>query len=131
MATLDELKKRYQSVIDFGKEQGVIWKNVHLEEGKLLLRGEAPNQEIKNGVWDKVKAVDAKWAADLKADIAINASLPVPARTYKVVAGDTLSKIAKKYYGDANKYMKIFEANKDQLKDPDKIKVGQTLKIPQ
>jgi hypothetical protein len=91
MATLDELKKKYQSVVDFGKEQGVHWQNVHLEEGKLLLRGEAPNQEIKNGVWDKVKAVDAKWAADLKADIAINASLPVPARTYKVAAGDTLS----------------------------------------
>ena len=130
MATLDELKKKYQSVIDLGKERGVSWKNVHLEEGKLLLRGEAPNQEIKNEVWERIKTVDAKWA-DLKADITINASLPVPARTYKVVAGDTLSKIAKKYYGDANKYMKIFEANKDQLKDPDKIKVGQTLKIPQ
>ena len=51
-------------------------------------------------------------------------------RTRKVVKGDTLSAIAKQYYGNANDYKKIFEANKDQLKDPDKIQVGQTLRIP-
>jgi nucleoid-associated protein YgaU len=49
---------------------------------------------------------------------------------YTVVAGDSLSKIAKHFYGEANKYMKIFEANKDQLKNPDLIKPGQTLRIP-
>ena len=129
MATLEELKKKYQSVIDFAKGRGVSWKNVNLEEGKLLLRGDAPNQAIKNEVWDRIKAVDAKWA-DLKADISIDANLPVPARTYTVAAGDTLSKIAKQFYGDAKQYMKIFEANKDKLKDPDKIKVGQELVIP-
>jgi nucleoid-associated protein YgaU len=52
------------------------------------------------------------------------------ARTHKVEKGDTLSAIAKKYYGKASEYNKIFEANRDQLKDPDKIKVGQTLRIP-
>ncbi len=52
------------------------------------------------------------------------------ARTHKVAKGDTLSAIAKQYYGNANDYRKIFEANKDQLKDPDKIQVGQTLRIP-
>ena len=51
-------------------------------------------------------------------------------RIHAVVAGDTLSGIAKKYYGDASKYPRIFEANRDQLNDPDKIQVGQTLKIP-
>ena len=45
-------------------------------------------------------------------------------------AGDTLSKIAKEHLGNANAYMKIFDANKDQLSDPDKIKPGQVLKIP-
>ena len=50
--------------------------------------------------------------------------------TYTVKAGDTLSKIAKEHLGDANAYMKIFNANKDQLTDPDKIKPGQVLKIP-
>jgi nucleoid-associated protein YgaU len=47
-----------------------------------------------------------------------------------VQAGDTLSKISKQFYGDANKYMEIFKANQDQLTDPNKIQVGQTLKIP-
>lgn len=44
--------------------------------------------------------------------------------------GDTLSKISKEYLGDANEYMRIFDANTDQLSDPDKIKPGQVLKIP-
>lgn len=51
-------------------------------------------------------------------------------RTYTVVKGDTLSKISKEMYGDANKYNTIFEANKPMLKDPDKIYPGQVLRIP-
>jgi nucleoid-associated protein YgaU len=51
-------------------------------------------------------------------------------RMHDVVSGDTLSALAKRYYGDASKYHRIFEANRDQLNDPDKIKVGQRLKIP-
>ena len=51
-------------------------------------------------------------------------------RTHDVVAGDTLSALAKRYYGDASQYPRIFAANRDQLSDPDKIKVGQKLKIP-
>jgi len=62
------------------------------------------------------------------------APAPAPAkpaaRTYTVVAGDNLSKIAKNFYGDANKWKKIFEANRDIIKNPDLIKPGQTLKIP-
>ena len=52
------------------------------------------------------------------------------AKVYVVVAGDSLSKIAKREYGDANEWQRIFEANKDILKDPDKIYPGQKLKIP-
>ncbi|GMU67233.1 MAG: peptidoglycan-binding protein LysM [Acidobacteriota bacterium] len=52
------------------------------------------------------------------------------AQMHTVVSGDTLSKIAKKYYGDAGKYPAIFEANKPMLKDPDKIYPGQVLRIP-
>lgn len=56
---------------------------------------------------------------------------PSPApRTYTVVAGDSLSKIAKKIYGDANKWKRIFEANRDTVKNPDLIHPGQVLKIP-
>ncbi|MBK7928810.1 MAG: LysM peptidoglycan-binding domain-containing protein [Bryobacterales bacterium] len=67
---------------------------------------------------------------DLKAEIKVDANVPAPAVTYTVQSGDTLSKISKQFYGSANQYMKIFEANKDQLSDPDKIKPGQVLKIP-
>jgi LysM repeat protein len=130
MASLEELKKKYQSVIDFAKERGVNLKNVHIENDKLLIRGDAPNAAIKNEVWDQIKKVDAKFP-DLTADLGVDPALPVPPKIHEVVAGETLSKIAKAYYGDANKYMKIFEANKDQLKDPNKINVGQKLKIPE
>jgi len=55
---------------------------------------------------------------------------PPPARFHTVVKGDTLSKIAKEFYGDAMKYPVIFEANKPMLTDPDKIYPGQVLRIP-
>lgn len=51
-------------------------------------------------------------------------------RTYTVIKGDSLSKIAKQFYGDANRWQRIFEANKDKIKDPDLIYPGQVLKIP-
>lgn len=51
-------------------------------------------------------------------------------KIHVVQSGETLSKIAKDYYGDANEYMIIFEANRDKLSDPDKIQVGQELVIP-
>jgi nucleoid-associated protein YgaU len=51
-------------------------------------------------------------------------------RTYTVQSGDTLGKISKQFYGNANEYMKIFEANRDLLSDPNKINPGQSLKIP-
>lgn len=52
------------------------------------------------------------------------------AKTYTVVSGDTLSKIAKQYYGDANQWPKIFDANRDKLSNPDRISIGQVLRIP-
>jgi nucleoid-associated protein YgaU len=94
-----------------------------------LIRAAVPNDAIKNEVWSKIKAIDPAYA-DLTADIIIDASLKVPAKIYEVAAGDTLSKIAKHFYNDTSKYTRIFEANKDQLSDPDKIKVGQKLRIP-
>ena len=51
-------------------------------------------------------------------------------QTYTVVSGDNLSKIAKHFYGDANEWKRIFDANGDQLSDPDRIRPGQVLKIP-
>jgi len=82
---------------------------------------------------DKPKAdfsdVTAGSSSTAPAPIAPPPTAPAP-RTYTVAKGDTLSKIAKHHYGDANKWRKIFEANTDILKDPDRIFPGQVLKIP-
>jgi nucleoid-associated protein YgaU len=89
--------------------------------------------EAANKVWDEIKRVNPR-ADDIAADFPVDTSLQQQAasagRTYKVKAGDTLSKISKEFYGSPNEYMKIFEANRDQLTDPNKIQVGQELKIP-
>ena len=59
-----------------------------------------------------------------------SAPAPSPEVTHTVKAGDTLSKLAREYYGDDKHHRRIFEANRDKLDDPDDIKVGQELKIP-
>jgi len=136
----EQLKMKYQSVLNFIQSQGVQLQNVNMEGDKLLIRASAPSADLKNRVWDQIKLVDPS-ASDLIADIqapsaaaAAAASAGGPsssaARTYTVQAGDSLSKISKQFYGDANKYMKIFEANKDKLTDPNKVNVGTELLIP-
>lgn len=129
MDRLEELKAKYAAVIALCKEQNVILQHVHLENNKLFVRGNAPNENIKNNVWNAVKAVDASFA-DLDCEIGIDSSIPLPASKYTVKPGDSLSKIAKHFYGDPMKYTVIFEANKDQIKNPDLIHPGQELIIP-
>lgn len=63
-------------------------------------------------------------------DVAPTSGTTVQEQTYVVVSGDSLSKIAKRYYGDATKWPRIHDANRDQIKDPDLIHPGQRLKIP-
>ena len=99
-------------------------------DGKLYFTGQVKNQDEVNKIWDAIKTVP-DWRNDIVGEIKIDPNAKqVQATTYTVKSGDTLSKIAKQYLGDANAYMRIFEANKDQLNDPDKIKPGQVLKIP-
>lgn len=98
-------------------------------DGKLYFKGLVNNQEEVNKIWDAIKTVP-DWRNDVVADVTINPAAATAAATYTVKSGDTLSKIAKDHLGDAKAYMKIFEANKDQLSDPDTIKPGQVLKIP-
>jgi len=97
-------------------------------DGKLYFKGLVKNQDEVNKIWDAIK-VNSDWRNDIVGEITIDPNAKKEA-TYTVKAGDTLSKIAKEHLGNANAYMKIFEANKDQLTDPDKIKPGQVLKIP-
>lgn len=143
---LERLKQKYQPALSAVQQMGVRLAHVHMEGGKLFIQGEAPSEDAKNRVWDAIKKVDPSYS-DLTADIKVNPSLaPAQAagmasagaagspggglQTYTVQSGDTLSKIAQQFYGDAKQYNRIFEANRDQLSDPDRIKPGQKLKIP-
>jgi nucleoid-associated protein YgaU len=133
---LDQLKGKYQSVLNLITQLGVRLQNVHLQENKLFLKATAKTKADSNKIWDQIKLIDKNYSQDLMAEIAFETdSQPVreaaqAAKTYTVKSGDTLSKIAKQYYGDANLYTKIFDANRDKLRDPDKIQVGQVLNIP-
>lgn len=102
-------------------------------DGKLHFVGSVRSEADKNELWNAIKTIPS-WRDDVVADIKVSGGGGVATatqeRTYTVKSGDTLSKIAKEHLGDANAYMKIFNANKDQLSDPDKIKPGQVLKIP-
>jgi len=131
----DDLKRKYQPVLRVIDQQQVRLQNLHIENNKLFIRGVAPSQDAKNKVWDQIKLIDPTFS-DLTADITAEQGTPQAAKpqvanqSYTVKAGDTLSKISKQFYGDANEYMRIFYANRDKLNDPDKIQVGQKLVIP-
>lgn len=131
---LEQLKQKYASVLESIQKNNVRLDHLHVQDGKLFMQGAAPDEACKNRIWDAIKAVDPAYN-DLTCDLSIDSSLPAPAQApaaqkYTVQPGDSLSKIAKRFYGDANAYMKIFEANKDRLKDPNKIQAGQDLVIP-
>jgi nucleoid-associated protein YgaU len=120
-------------------------KNFHFDgtteerDGKLYLKGTVQSQDQANKIWDALKTIP-DWKNEIVADIKATGGGAAAGgaqasggaeQTYTVKAGDTLSKIAKQFLGDANAYPAIIDANRDQLSDPDKIKPGQVLKIPQ
>ncbi|MBS1875293.1 MAG: LysM peptidoglycan-binding domain-containing protein [Acidobacteria bacterium] len=134
MDRFEELKQKYASVLELIPKLNVRLDHLHVQDDKLFMSGAAPNDALKNKVWDQIKVCDASFS-DLTCDIGVDSSLPAPveapaAQTYTVQPGDSLSKIAKQFYGNANLYMKIFEANRDQLDNPNLIQVGQELTIP-
>jgi LysM repeat protein len=143
MENIEQLKSKYQAALNTIKQQGVVLSHVNMDGDKLFLQGAAPSEAVKNEVWNQIKAVDSSYS-DLICDLSVDSSLPQPAapgaapvaaaapagKTYKVQSGDTLSKIAKEFYGNAGEYNKIFQANGDKLSSPDKIQVGQELVIP-
>ena len=99
---LGALKQKYQSVLTLMEQQHVRLQNVHVENGKLLIRGTAPSEDAKNRVWDQIKRIDPRYS-DLTADITVAPGQGGPVgdpgaptgRMYTVKAGDTLSKISR------------------------------------
>ena len=132
------LKQKYQSALNSADQQKIQFQNLHVKDDKLFIKGTAPSEDAKGKFWDQIKLVNPN-ADDITADINVDTSRAMGAaaggggksgETYTVKAGDNLSKISKQFYGDANEYMRIFYANRDKLRDPDKIQVGQQLVIP-
>src|SRR4029079_5557130 len=105
MASLDELKAKYNDVIEKGHDVGMTVQNLNMEGDKLLIRGVVPSEFAKNQLWETIKGIDGSLS-DLPADINVQSGL-----TYTVKSGDTLSKIAKRFYGEANHYHQIAAAN--------------------
>lgn len=121
------LRGTYAYSVDIAQKLGLS--NIEERNGKLHFKGTVATQEDANKIWDAIKTIPT-WSTDVVADIQAKPGAAKAAQTYTVKSGDTLSKIAEQSLGDANAYMRIFEANRDQLSDPDRIKPGQILKIP-
>ncbi len=119
------LRDKYAAAIQVAKSVGMQG-GAEERDGKLQFKGTVTSEDEKNRIWDALKSVPT-WKDELNAQVDVVAPAAV---TYTVQSGDTLSKIAKAHLGDANAYMKIFEANKGLLSDPDKIQPGQVLTIP-
>jgi nucleoid-associated protein YgaU len=119
----DQLKQKYQPVLDMIQKEGADLQNLNLDGNQLYLKATAVSEVSKDRIWNAIKTVDPNFA-DLKHDIQFRQG----SQTYTVQPGDNLSKISKHFYGDANKYPTILKAN--SLEDRDKIKVGQQLVIP-
>ena len=121
------LKEKYQSALTLGEKLQVKGGGVKEEGGCLIIKGTTTYQLDKNMIWDEIKKHDG-WKTEVKADIRVENTDVYG--VWEVQSGDSLSKIAKVVYGNVSKYMPIFEANKDILKDPNVIHPGQKLKIP-
>src|SRR5678815_2412374 len=111
----DQLKTKYQSVLNEVERQQVQLHNLHVQDNKLFIKGAAPSEDAKNKIWEQIKLVDQNWQNDLTADFSVDQSRAMGAaagggqgqtQTYTVKAGDNLSKISKQFYGDSNEYMK-------------------------
>ena len=122
------VKAKYQPVLNLGEELGIKDGNVTEENGVLKVKGEAQTQYEKNLLWDKIKEIGGENPTDIKANITVGDTSVYARHTVK--SGESLSKIAKHYYGDPMKYKQIFAANTNILNNPDVIHPDKVLIIP-
>ena len=94
----------------------------HVENNKAVLSAAAPTEYLKDRAWDEIKKIDPNFS-DLQHNITVGSGT-----MYVVKSGDNLSNISKSFYGNPNEYNRIVQAN--NISNPDKIQVGQQLKIP-
>ncbi len=127
MADLEQLKQKYAGVISTIQgfsDIGATIDQIGLDGDKLLLKAHVPSKVVANRVWDAIKEADPTYS-DLHHEIATSGG---DAQPYTVQSGDNLSRIAKRFYGEPNKYTGIAQAN--NIANPDLIKVGQQINLP-
>ena len=122
------VKAKYQGVLNLGEQLGIKDGNVTEEGGVLKIKGVANTPYEKDLLWDKIKELGGENASDVQANISVADDSVYHRHT--VASGESLSKIAKHYYGDAMKYKQIFAANTNVLSNPDVIQPDQVLVIP-
>ena len=122
------VKAKYQPVLELGEQLGIKDGSVREEDGVLKVKGQAGTQYEKDLLWDKIKAIGGESPSDILANISVEDDSVYHRHT--VQSGESLSKIAKHYYGDAMKYNAIFQANTNILSNPDLIHPDQVLVIP-
>jgi len=127
MADLGQLQQKYSGVIEaiksFG-EYGANLEAVELAGEQLHIKATVPSQVVANRVWDAIKQADPTYA-DLKHEIVTTGG---PDQPYTIKSGDSLSKVSKLFYGNANKYNEI--ASHNGIPNPDKIQAGQQISVP-
>ena len=120
------LRDKYQSLIAMAESSGVADLKIQEQDNVLHMNGTAPTEAVKQQLWDEYNRLDPDMRSG---DVVMNLEVAGGSEVfYTVVAGDSLSKIATKYTGMT--WQKIFEANRDQIKNPDLIHPGQKLRIP-
>ena len=120
------LKDKYASLIQFVQGNGVTKTVVQEQDGVLYVTCTAPSSTVKDQIWKMYESLDPEMRSG---DLVLNVSIdPTGEQTYEVKSGDNLSKIAAQVGGIT--WKDIYEANRDQIKDPDKIFPGQVLKLP-
>ena len=123
------VQEKYQALLELANQNGTTY-NLSEADGVLHVDGNAPSEEAKQQIWDKYNEIDPDYrSGDLVLNITVGADAAAGGggHTYTVEAGDNLTKIGEKY---GLTWQQIFEANKDQISNPDLIHPGQELKIP-